>query len=356
MFRYLCSLLMLMFCWTASAAEPLMQYILTDESKPPSERSVAVVIGLDQVLGAGAYARALKQHGGFDTIVLLENEQVTRRNVMEVIRYFVGQNTSPRYMLIHVAVPAVDETSLTAFNYATTGELIPMDHIGLPLYPMELSGHTVITFDSPPSALAPADARADQFSATHWNNAHSAALTAGPSCPSMTVALTATVNEASGRRLSINEMVKNVASRCGDLPVVYMPVSQNENGSFTPRLMDSATFIPLGVVREPSPAPQPVISAPVAAIPQPETAAITTTDHKRLNTVGIGLLGTGAILTGVAVYEFVEFNAAMGDRKAALNTSEFATATRRANRATVGTSVLGALGAVSLSAGLVITF
>ena len=369
--------LMFGLCLAAQAEDgppPVMEFVLNDESKPPSERSIAIIFGLGNLknepipdpaleqLGndAEAYAAALKAHGSFDTILLVKGSNVSRSNMMAVFKYASGKKP-PRHMYVHWAGPAIDQFTLATYGYIPgngygEGANVPLDLIELALYPFE-PAPIVVTFDAPPASAAFVQAGAEEFSAKAWNIPNSAALSPGVGCSNFTSALTTAVNDARGRRLTITDAVSTVIRICDSAPVVHMPEGKDDAGNNIPRMEDSAAFVPLGGLRETLPVPAPLpLPAPIAVIPVPEPQPIVREDRKIPRGVGLGITSAGVLFAGIAGYEIVRYGEALDVRNTTTNAAEYSKATKQANSAVVGAGVLGPLAVGSLSCGLVFTF
>lgn len=388
MIRTFICLIFLMVGLSAQAAEPIMEYVLNDESKPPGERSVAVVVALHglkalssvdpaiEKLGndAKTLALTLKQHGGHDTVVLVEDEAVSRNNIMNVLRYFTEADAPPEYLHLHWAGPALDDITLATYGYNpenqyNDGAGIDTSVIGLALYPMKGAGHVVITFDAPPAPAPLARPEANQFGAMAWSYGYSAALSPGPGCITFTAALTTAINEAYGRRLSIKDTAAAVTRICGSPPTVNNPVEVRQlddpssasvslDSVASSRLPDSATFIPLGDVREVVPAPLPLLAPlpePVAPLPVPDPEPTSASKRPAPRGVRYTLIGTSVLLAGATSYELIKLNDALRVRNTTLDVEEYAAATKQANLSSIGAGVLGTL-AVGSTIGLVIAF
>jgi hypothetical protein len=377
MFRNILCVLFTCLSFTAQAQTPpptALEFILNDESKPPAERSVAIIVGLHSLanqatadpvitkLGddARAYALVLKEHGGFDTIVVLEDEMVTSLNVRRTFYKLAGDgkgNPSPKFLLLHWGGPALDDYTLMVHdnNDQLSGQMggMALDLVELGLWPMT-SGHTVVTLDAPPGSPDVIWEDSKGVVATTWRREHSAAMSPAPGCTNFTQALTATVQASRGRRLSINDMAVGVTQRCG-APLVHMPIAVNEDKSQTPRLPDSATMIPLGDVRD-LPAPVSASPPPKPLVAAPKSESVSKTERKIPRGVGYALTGAGVVFGGLASYEAVRLNQALETRNTTLDFDEYAQATKQANTAAASAGVLGTLAISSLTVGLVVTF
>ena len=369
---------------TSSAAEPSMKILKDEQTKPVSERYVAVVVGVDEYLyypeasekaagfeeAARQLGETLVQHGGADTVVLLMNAQAELENYKAVMAWLRERGLHRQLLLTWVGLAGkkdyynfflLPNTRSDQYESAVDISVLVTSTWGA-------AERTAALLLIPPDAGTVDSTKGEKLELTGLNANDWRAQNGEPffafspgedaRCAQAVAEMIGTVG---GSQMVLNNFLSGIAAQyrmaqepdkegiahCGERPVVSQQ-SMLMTDLFLPA--GAAAALPVSVVPEPAPAIVTVPFGEPMVAPTPSPAP----DRKK-PPVGPALLAGAGTFGGIALVETAIY-ASRRNQLASAGFQEYPQVARKANTAIGVAGVTGVLAAVTLVPGLVVTF